>query len=167
MYILYRICYIISTKLFQKKIDIHDAEIIKLMISGKNKKEISSQLSIPLSTIQRRARYLLADETIKPKMEINYEKLGFKTGLLHIYLKNGNIDQIAKKINELHGITSIEIHIGNSDILGHVFYKDGRKLLDLVSQIKNFEGVDRIVWSERVYQSAPKDIDIKTDLLYS
>ena len=107
----------------------------------------------------------MVGEKIRSKIEINYEKFGFKTGLLHIYLKDGNIDKIAKRIQELHGITSIEVHIGNSDILGHVVYKDGKKLLDLVSIIKNIEGVDRIVWSERIYQSPPKNIEIKEDLL--
>jgi len=50
----------------------------------------------------------------------------------------------------------VEIHIGNSDILGHVIYKEGKDLLDLISSIKRIEGVDRIVWSERIYQSPIK-----------
>jgi hypothetical protein len=30
--------------------------------------------------------------------------------LLHIYLEDGNIDRKAKRIDELEGVTSIEIH---------------------------------------------------------
>ena len=97
-------------------------------------------------------------------MEVEYVKLGYKTGLLNIYLKNGNIDNMAKRIHELDGVTSIEVHIGNSDILANVVYKDGKKLLDLISEIKNFEGVDRILWSERIYQSLHQDLAVNIDL---
>ena len=134
------------------------------MINGKSNKEISQYLSIPLSTIQRRTRHLFESGIIISRVELDYEKLGYKTGLLHIYLKNGNINAIAKRINELEGVTSIEIHIGNSDILTNVVYKDGKKLLSLVSEIKNFDGVERIIWSERVYRSPHKDIDVRLDI---
>ena len=83
------------------------------MINGKSNKEISQYLSIPLSTIQRRTRHLFASGIIISRVKLDYEKLGYKTGLLHIYLKNGNINAIAKRINELEGVTSIEFHIGN------------------------------------------------------
>jgi DNA-binding Lrp family transcriptional regulator len=134
------------------------------MLKGKNNKEISKRLSIPLSTIQRRIRHLFESGVINSRVELNYEKLGYKTGLLHIYLRNGNIDNMAKRINELEGVTSVEIHIGNSDILANVSYKDGKKLLSLVSDIKNFDEVERILWSERIYRSSHKDIEVKVDL---
>jgi len=63
---------------------------------------------------------------------------------------------MAKTIYERDGITSVENHIGNSDILGNVIYKDSNDLLNLIATIKNMNGVERIVWSERVYQSPSK-----------
>jgi len=117
-----------------------------------------------LSTIQRRTRHLFTSGIINSRIELDYEKLGYKTGLLHIYLKNGNFDNLAKRINQLEGVTSIEIHIGNSDILASVVYKDGKKLLSLISEIKNFDGVERVVWSERVYRSPNTDLDVRLDL---
>jgi DNA-binding Lrp family transcriptional regulator len=134
------------------------------MLNGKNNKEISKHLSIPLSTVQRRARNLFASGIINSRIELDYEKLGYKTGLFHIYLVNGKIDNMAKKINELEGITSIEIHVGNSDILANVVYKDGKKLLSLLSDIKDLQGVERVVWSERVYKSSHKDLEGNLDL---
>jgi hypothetical protein len=71
---------------------------------------------------------------------------------------------VAKRIDELEGVTSIEIHIGNSDILANVVYKDGKKLLSLVATIKNLEVVERIVWSEMVYQSPHKNLEVKLDM---
>ncbi len=134
------------------------------MLRGKNNKEISKHLSVPLSTIQRRARHLFTGGIVDMRVELNYEKLGYKTGLLHIYLENGNIDKMSNRINDLEGVTFIEVHIGNSDILANVVYKDGKKLLSLISEIKNFEGVERIVWSERVYRSPHRDVDVSDDL---
>lgn len=134
------------------------------MLNGKNNKEISKRLSIPLSTIQRRVRHLFESGIINSKVELNYEKLGYNTGLLHVYLKNGNIDNLARRINELEGVTSIEIHLGNSDILANVVYKDGKKLLSLVSEIKNFEGVQRIVWSERIYRTPHRNLEVNAQL---
>ncbi len=75
------------------------------MVNGRNNKEISSQLSIPLSTIQRRVRTLLTKGIVTPRVQLNYEKLGFKTGLLHIYLKNGISKKLQKRFMiwmELH-----------------------------------------------------------------
>ena len=66
-----------------------------------------------MSTIQRRTRHLFASGIIISRVELDYEKLGYKTGLLDLYLNNGNIDNLAKRINELEGVTSIEFHIGN------------------------------------------------------
>jgi Lrp/AsnC family transcriptional regulator, regulator for asnA, asnC and gidA len=135
------------------------------MVNGRNNKQISSQLSIPLSTIQRRVRTLLTKEIITPRVQLNYEKLGLKTGLLHIYLKSGDMDQIAKKVYEIDGITSFEIHIGNSDILANVVYKEGKKLLNIITTIKKIEGVERIVWSERIYRSPSKEIEVGQNIL--
>ena len=135
------------------------------MVNGRNNKQISSQLSIPLSTIQRRVRILLTKEIITPRVQLNYEKLGLKTGLLHIYLKSGDIDQIAKKVYETDGSTSFEIHIGNSDILANVVYKEGKELLNIITTIKKIEAVERIVWSERIYQSPSKEIVVGQNIL--
>jgi Lrp/AsnC family transcriptional regulator, regulator for asnA, asnC and gidA len=152
-------------KKIDKKNDSIDIKIIELMVDGRNNKQISSQLSIPLSTIQRRVRTLLVSGIITPRVYLDYEKLGFKTGLLHIYLKDGEIDEIAKKVYEVDGITSFEIHIGNSDILANVVYKEGKELLNIIAAIKKLEGVERIVWSERIYQSPSKETRMEQNLL--
>lgn len=151
-------CFIISKTKLDKKIDGTDIKIIELMVSNKNNKEISKALKIPLSTVQRRVRDLVSAGYIISKLEINHQMFGFKTGLVHVYLDDGHIEELAKKIHNLNQISSVEIHIGNSDILGQVIYKEGIELLNLISAIKKMEGVDKIVWSERIYQSPSKGI---------
>jgi Lrp/AsnC family transcriptional regulator, regulator for asnA, asnC and gidA len=149
-------CSIMSKRKIDKKIDKTDIRIIDFMVANKNNKEISQALKIPLSTIQRRVRDLISAEYINSKVEVNHQKLGFKTGLMHVYLRDGNIEETTEKILNLDHITHVEIHIGNSDILGNVVYKEGIELLNLISAIKKMEGVDKILWSERIYQSPSK-----------
>jgi DNA-binding Lrp family transcriptional regulator len=144
-----------------------DIKIINLMVLYKTNKEISRDLDIPLSTIQRRVRNLIAARFVVSNIEINYEMFGFKTGLVHVYLRNGNIEETAKKMQNLNQITDVEIHIGNSDILGNVIYKEGKELLNLIATIKKMPGVDKIIWSERVYQSPPKGNESMTYILNS
>ena len=106
------------------------------MVLNKTNKEISRDLGIPLSTVQRRVRDITSADFITTNIQINYQKFGFKTGLIHVYLRDGNVEELAKKINNLAPVLYVEIHIGNSDILGHVGYKEGKELLNLISDIK-------------------------------
>jgi DNA-binding Lrp family transcriptional regulator len=138
-------------------IDTIDVKIIDLMVLNKTNKEISKDLRIPLSTIQRRARALITAGYVVYNIEVNIQMLGFKTGLVHVNLRDGNIEETAKKMQNLNQITGVEIHIGNSDILGNVIYNEEKELLNLIADIKKMQGVERALWSERVYQSPPKD----------
>ena len=149
-------CLIISQTKFVKDIDAIDIKIINLMVLYKTNKEISKDLKIPLSTVQRRVRNLITARYVISNIKVNYQMFGFKTGLVHVYLRNGNIEETAIKIQNLHQITYVEIHICNSDVLGNVIYKEGKELLNLIATIKKMPGVDKVVWSERVYHSPSK-----------
>jgi DNA-binding Lrp family transcriptional regulator len=134
------------------KIDRIDNEIIALLLVGKNNKQISTKIKIPLSTVQRRVRRLIADDLITFNSQINFEKFGFKVGMLHIYLLDGDFVKIAEKLKEFGGITSVEVHIGNSDLIAHVVYKHSMDLLELIGKVKSLEKIEKIVWSERIYK---------------
>jgi Lrp/AsnC family transcriptional regulator, regulator for asnA, asnC and gidA len=121
------------------------------MVLGLANKELAANLKTPLSTIQRRTRNLIKNGTILTRSEVNYEKMGIKSGMIHIYLRDGNVDQLAHKISTFNTISSIEVHIGNSDLIANVGYRDNKQLLQTISDIKHIEGVDRIVWSEKIY----------------
>jgi len=146
----------ISSTSSAKRIDALDTKILSLMVQGLSNKEISSRLKTPLSTIQRRTRHLVGNGMVNVRAEVNLEKVGIKKGMIHVYLSNGNIDQTARKIGAVPTIDSVEIHIGNSDIIGNVLYNDSKQLLQTIADIKRIEGVERIVWSEEIY-------DIKTN----
>jgi Lrp/AsnC family transcriptional regulator for asnA, asnC and gidA len=133
------------------KIDSLDRMIMSLMVSGLANKQIAIRLKVPLSTIQRRTRKLAQKGIVTFKTEVNLEMLGFKRGLIHVYINDGKIDQIARNISTLDPIESVEIHIGNSDMIGNAIYSDSKQLLQTISDIKKISGVERIMWSEEVY----------------
>lgn len=141
-------------------IDESDIQIIKLLIKGNNNKEISSNLHIPLSTVQRRTKRILKQELVITTTHLNRCKFGYRTGLIHVYCSDKNIQQTAKKMLEFGGVTSVEIHIGNSDILADFAYKESKELFDVILKIKQNSGIERVIWSERISRSAEKDYDL-------
>lgn len=133
------------------KVDEKDIRIIGSIISGHDNQQISSDLKMPLSTIQRRTRIILQSGLLQHNFRPNYGRLGLKKGMIHVYLNDGNMKSTAEKISDMQGITSVSIHIGNSDIVGDFVYQDSEQIIDIVSSIKKLEGVDKAVWSEEVY----------------
>ncbi len=146
-------------------VDRIDNEIIGLLLNGRNNKEISTKIRIPLSTVQRRVRNLISKDLVTFNSEINYQKFGFKLGMLHIYLEDGDFERIADRLKELDGIISVEVHIGNSDLIANVIYKHSIELLELIAKVKSFEKIDKIVWSEMIYKVSSKKNPIIPNLL--
>jgi Lrp/AsnC family transcriptional regulator for asnA, asnC and gidA len=130
--------------------DKRDRAILVLMLSGLSNREIASRLKIPMSTVQRRTRKLFEKGIIKNKVSLDYKKLGFRSGILHIYLNDGNIHSAAEQISKIKGMLSTSIHIGNSDIVGFFVFRQADQLLDIISETKKIDGVERVVWSEEV-----------------
>ena len=135
-----------------ERFDKIDIQILELLTENHSNMHISKTLRIPLSTIQRRVRKLIGKGFVTSRNYIDFTKFGFKLGSLHIYLKNGNVNSILDKVSKLKGVISLEVHIGNLDIIAKVVYNQGLDLLDLITNIKNMEGIDRIVWSERILE---------------
>ncbi|HKU49061.1 MAG TPA: LuxR C-terminal-related transcriptional regulator [Nitrososphaera sp.] len=137
-------------ELVPDNLDGRDQEILSLLLAGRSNREIASSLRIPMSTVQRRTRNLFERDIIRSKYELNHKKLGFRKGLLHVYLKDGNIQGIAEQVSKIYGMQSTSIHIGNSDIVGLFVFKETQHLLNIMSSCKKIEGVEKVVWSEEV-----------------
>ena len=141
-------------------IDKLDFKIISLMIPGYENKEISRQLGIPLSTIQRRTRNIINSGLVEVNVKPNFRKIGVKKGILHIYISNGNIKETASSIAKMDGMLSLSVHVGNSDVVGEFAYEDSEQLIDTIVKIKKLSDVERVLWSEEVYTIPvdPQDI---------
>jgi DNA-binding Lrp family transcriptional regulator len=138
-----------------------DLKIVGLLVSsGANNKDISRRLDIPLSTIQRRTRNLFDKGLVTSKVQVNYKEFGISRGLMHIYLHDGDAMGIAKKVSDIDGVIAVTIHIGNSDIVAEIVYKNGMSIMQIISNIKKIQGIEKVVWSEEIY-SVPfrKSID--------
>ena len=133
-----------------------DFRIISLLIAGCDNKQISKNLNIPLSTIQRRTRNIMLSGIVTMRIEPNFRRLGIKKGLLHVYLSNGDIKESTIEVAKMDGILTASVHVGNSDVVGEFVYEDSEQLVDTISNIKHMHGVDRVLWSEEVY-SVPVD----------
>jgi DNA-binding Lrp family transcriptional regulator len=121
------------------------------MTLGLENKAIADELRIPLSCIQRRVRHLLRSGYVSHIFQLNYKKLGLKKGLLHIYLRTGDMMKVAEDLLSIDGIMSAGIHVGNSDIVAEFVYEDTEQLVDLISHVKEMAEVDSVLWSEEVY----------------
>jgi DNA-binding Lrp family transcriptional regulator len=126
-------------------------KVIILLILGRNNKEISRETKVPLSTIQRRTRRIFEKEIVKSKVEPNYRHLGYSKGMLHLYIRNNDAMLAAQQLAEIDSVIGVSIHIGNSDVLGDIIYRNSMDILDIISKAKKIEGVERVVWSEEVY----------------
>jgi Lrp/AsnC family transcriptional regulator, regulator for asnA, asnC and gidA len=145
------------------RIDDIDMKVIEFLTFGFKNKQISSKLRVPLSTIQRRTRKLTEKELIVTRTEPNYEKLGFKRGLIHIYLSKGEIDSVGLKLSKMRGIISASVHVGNSDLVGFFIYRDTKQLLKMTTDVKQIPGVEKVMWSEEVYSIlVDKSVDGKS-----
>jgi len=89
---------------------------------------------------------------VTSRTEPNYKQLGYSKGIVHLYINNIDARVTAHKLGEIPGVISVSIHIGNSDIVGEIVYKNSMEVLDLIAKCKRIEGVTRIVWSEEVYR---------------
>ena len=133
-------------------LDKTDFRIVSLLVLGYDNKKISSTLKIPLSTIQRRTRRILQSGMVTLEYQPNFKLLGLKKGLLHTYLRDGQLKKTGEKISNMDGILSVTIHVGNSDIVSEFVYDNSEELVDIVAAIKQIEGVERVVWSEEVFK---------------
>lgn len=139
-------------------IDETDLKLIELMISSpaiNNNRQMSTKLGTSLSTVQRRLRNLIQIGVLVSKFQVDYEKIGYRTGLIDVFKMKGNSNETVKAISKLKGIPSIENHIGDSQILVSVVYKLSSNLSDIIDGITQMEGVQGITWSERIPTSPP------------
>ena len=137
---------------FFTHLDKTDFRIVSLLVLGYDNKKISPTLKIPLSTIQRRTRLILQSGIVTLEYQPDFKLLGMKKGLLHTYLRDGQLRKTAEKVSEMDGILSVTIHVGNSDIVSEFVYNNSEELVDIIAAIKQIEGVERVVWSEEVFK---------------
>jgi DNA-binding Lrp family transcriptional regulator len=135
-------------------LDNTDFRIIALLCSGRDNRQISTQLKIPLSTIQRRTRRIISSGIVNVGVQPNFKRLGLKRGALHVCLYDGDIRKRVTQLSKMDGMISSSVQIGNSDVVSDYAYENTDQLMSTISSIKHMEGVDRVMWSEEVYRES-------------
>lgn len=132
-----------------------DRKILKILLTPnghlKSTKSISTKLGIPITTIRRR-RKRLESKFLKVQYVLDIEKFGWRRIDFFISIRNGLVNNVAKKLMDLNDITYVGKSIGEHtiDLRVESIVKDNVVLLDLLEQIKGMEGVRDAVWSEIV-----------------
>jgi DNA-binding Lrp family transcriptional regulator len=138
------------------------------MVKGKNNKEISKQLLIPLSTIQRKRNALEKSGYVQHKYEIDHKKFGLRCADLLIDVSKGDCELIAKEILYQHhkNIHQITIRMGGPKInlIATVIYKDSDELFAIVQHVKKMEHVENVEWSEIIKTVLRNDSGILTTI---
>lgn len=132
-----------------------DRKILKILLTPnghlKSTKSISTKLGIPITTIRRR-RKRLENKFLKVQYVLDIEKFGWRRIDFFISIRNGLVNNVAKKLMDLNDVTYVGKSIGEHtiDLRVESIVKDNVVLLDLLEQIKGMEGVRDAVWSEIV-----------------
>ena len=131
-----------------------DRKMIRLLLDSEGRiptHEISQQLGIPLSTVQRRRKrleetYLIKTYTLDPV------KFGFRRIDLLLYTEGGETMNIGKEMLKRDEVVSAARTIGEHtiDLRVEVYVRDNGELLNLLEQVKAMEGVRDVVWTEIV-----------------
>jgi DNA-binding Lrp family transcriptional regulator len=131
-----------------------DARIIEELLNDAyvSSTEISKKHKAPLSTVQRRRKYL--EETILTRRyEIDLKKQGFRIGELTVFPENGASKQIAGGILSKYQnhILSISVKIDGSIILAVlVYFKTTNEIHEMMEGIHSLSGVENVKFAETV-----------------
>ncbi|MHB8566853.1 MAG: Lrp/AsnC family transcriptional regulator [Nitrososphaerales archaeon] len=131
-----------------------DRKILRLLLNTEGKiptHELSQQLGIPLSTVQRRRKRLEETYLIKT-YSLDPMKFGFRRIDLLLYTEGGATMNVGKELLKREEVTFAARTIGEHtiDLRVEVFVKDNSQLLNLIEVVKAMKGVRDVVWTEVV-----------------
>ena len=137
------------------KLSSTDMRILKALVSSSGRLsslQISRDLDIPLSTIQRRRKRLEAT-VLEVTYGVKMEELGWRRALLFISTQKGRTESVGKEIlswNER--VLSVVRTMGQNgiDLFLECLFKNNQELLRLMERVKMLEGVNNVFWSESI-----------------
>jgi DNA-binding Lrp family transcriptional regulator len=129
-----------------------DRKILRLLLGSEGRMpthEISIELGVPLSTVQRARKRLESDFLIKT-YALDPMKFGFRRVDLLIYTMGGATIELGKELLKREEVVYAARTIGEHtiDLRVEVFVTDNGVLLDLLEDVKAMKGVRDVVWTE-------------------
>ena len=131
-----------------------DAKIIEELLHDAfiSSTDISKRLKAPLSTVQRRRRYL-ENTILTRRYEIDLKKQGFRIGEMTVVPQNGASEKIISGIFSKYPnhILSIVVQIDGAIILAVlVYFKTTAEIHDIMVGIHSMPGVENVRFAETV-----------------
>jgi DNA-binding Lrp family transcriptional regulator len=131
-----------------------DRKMLRLLLDSEGHiptHELSNQLGIPLSTVQRRRKRLEEEYLIK-HYSLDPMKFGYRRIDLLIYTEGGGTIEIGKELLKREEVSYAARTIGEHtiDLRVEVFVKDNGVLLNLLEDVKAMNGVRDVIWTEVV-----------------
>ena len=131
-----------------------DAKIIEDLLNDAfvSSTDISRKHKAPLSTVQRRRRYL-ENTILTRRYEIDLKKQGFRIGELTVIPQNGSSKEIVGKIFSKYPnhILSISVQIdGIINLAVLVYFKSTSEIRDIMTDIHAMPGVENVKFAETV-----------------
>lgn len=130
-----------------------DKKLLKILLipngGSQDSKKIATKLQMPVTIITKR-RERLEDLFLKLHYYPEVEKFGWRRVDFFISVMNGKVNSLAKKLSKVDDVTYVGKSIGQPtiDLRVEAIVKDNVRLLDLLEEIKEMEGVRDVVWSE-------------------
>jgi DNA-binding Lrp family transcriptional regulator len=131
-----------------------DSKIIEDLLNDAfiSSTDISKKHKAPLSTVQRRRRYL-ENTILTRRYEIDLRKQGFRIGEMTVYPYNASAKKIIDKIFSKYPsrILSISIKIDGSIVLTvMVYFKTTAEIHDMMADINSMPEVENTKFAETV-----------------
>jgi DNA-binding Lrp family transcriptional regulator len=131
-----------------------DRKVLKLLLQSNgniHSHDISKELGIPASTIQRR-RKRLEDEFLIKSYALDPLKFGWRRIDFLIATEGGATMSVGKELLKRPEVTYVARSIGEHtiDLRVETFIQDNGQLLNLLEDVKGMDGVKDVVWSEIV-----------------
>jgi DNA-binding Lrp family transcriptional regulator len=128
--------------------------MLRLLLDSEGKissHEMSQQLGISLSTVQRRRKRLEEDYLVR-YYSLDSKKFGRRKVDLLIYTEGGETTQISRELMKRDEVTCAARTIGEHtiDLRIQVHVKDNAVLLNLIEDVKAMKGVRDVVWTEEI-----------------
>jgi DNA-binding Lrp family transcriptional regulator len=131
-----------------------DAKIVEELLSDAfiSSTAISKKHKAPLSTVQRRRRYL-ENTILTRRYEIDLKKQGFRIGEMTVIPENGSSKEVTNAIfsKYANNILSITVKIdGIISLAVLVYFKTTTEIHDIMAGIHSMPGVQRVKFAETV-----------------
>lgn len=142
-------------------------QIIEQVINDPDIKsaDISKNLNIPLSTIQRRRHVLETLSVFNKKYELDFSKFNLRVADIMLGVSNGKVNEVLSEIQKKYNKRIIDsaIRIGdpNINLTFKMIYKTASDIFNILENVRGIPNVDTLTWSEIVLKEMNNQLSIK------